>query len=83
MDGTVTALHLNVGHRVPLKDVLRARFIPDQGVEGDRHSTGKPERRDYQVLVISFDCPNLVYPAQEWMNSDQGSSKNWRVGVVC
>ena len=60
MDGTVTALHLNVGHRVPLKDVLRARFIPDQGVEGDRHSTGKPERRDYQVLVMDEETLGML-----------------------
>lgn len=52
MDGMVTALHLNVGHRVPLKDILRARFIAEQGIEGDRHSTAMPERRDYQVLVM-------------------------------
>ena len=51
-DGKVVALHLNVGHREPMRPVDRASFVAGEGIEGDRHSTAGEERQGYQVLLI-------------------------------
>jgi len=48
----VVSLHINPGHREPLRFVDRAEFVAGKGIEGDRHATDKPERRDFQVLLI-------------------------------
>ncbi len=51
----VVSLHINPGHREPLRFVDRAEFVAGKGIEGDRHATDKPERRDFQVLLIDED----------------------------
>ena len=51
-EGRVVSLQLNVEHRKPSRMVERANFLAGTGIQGDRHSTARPERRDYQVLLI-------------------------------
>ena len=62
-NGTVVALHLNVAHRQPMRPVDKASFVDGKGIEGDRHSTTREERRGYQVLLI--DEETLVSQALE------------------
>ena len=50
--GNVVSLHLNVGHRQPMRVVDSATFIAGQGIENDRHATSRVERQDYQVLLM-------------------------------
>ncbi len=48
----VVSLQINPAHKEPLTFVDSAEFVAGKGIEGDRHATNKPERRDYQVLLI-------------------------------
>ena len=50
--GRIASLHLNVGHREPLETQESVNFLGSEGIEGDRHVTTRPERSDYQVLLM-------------------------------
>ena len=50
--GRIIALHLNVGHREPMRPVEGAEFVAGEGIQGDRHATTRLERQGYQVLLI-------------------------------
>lgn len=51
-NGRVVALHLNVGHREPMKSVDSVTAVAGEGIAGDRHRTDRPDRAGFQVLVI-------------------------------
>ena len=54
-EGRITSLQLNPGHRQPMRPVDSAVFVGGEGIEGDRHSTSRPERQGYQVLLIESE----------------------------
>ena len=51
-EGPVVSLRLNVGERQPMVVVDTASLVAGLGIEGDRHATPRPERRDHQVLLM-------------------------------
>jgi len=49
---TTLSLNLSGEHRTLSKIVQSANFVAGLGIEGDRHSTERKERKDYQVLIM-------------------------------
>ena len=53
--GRTESLHVTPAHRAPVENLEEARFVAGYGIEGDRHSSDRPGRQDYQVLMVDVE----------------------------
>ena len=53
--GRTESLHVTPAHRAPVESLEEARFVAGYGIEGDRHSSDRPGRQDYQVLMVDVE----------------------------
>jgi MOSC domain-containing protein YiiM len=53
--GRTESLHITPSHREPVESLEESRFVAGYGIEGDRHASDQPGRKDCQVLMIDVE----------------------------